>query len=102
MWRPALDQNLLTIISFGGTGQNSGERTHHIARQQAACISPRTAIGPAPKHNDTALVLRVAQDIVQRHGEAVQMTDVQRAKIVVERVVQQGIIDGEVHGLQTR
>lgn len=102
MRRPALDQNLLAIISFGGTGQNSGERTHHIARQQAASISPRAAIGPAPKHNNTALVFWVAQDIVQRHGEAVQMANVQRAKIMVERVVQKGVIDGEVHGLQSR
>lgn len=82
--------------------QRQKHKTHHIACQQAAGISPRAAIWPAPKHNNAALVFRVAENVVQRHGKTVQVANVKWAEIVVERVVQQGIIDGEVHGLQAR
>lgn len=77
-------------------------KTHHIARQQTAGISPRTAIRPAPKHNHTALVLRVAENVMQRHSKTVQVANVQRTEIMVERVIQQGVVDSEVHRLQAR
>jgi hypothetical protein len=41
-------------------------------------------------------MLRVAKDIMQLHGKAIQMSDVQRAEVCMERIVQQAAIDGEV------
>lgn len=39
---------------------------------------------------------------MKRDGEPVEVANVQWPKVVVEGVVQQGVIDGEVHGLQAR
>lgn len=33
---------------------------------------------------------------MELQGEAVQVTNVERAKVVVESIVQEGIVDGEV------
>lgn len=35
---------------------------------------------------------------MEEHGEAVQVTDVQRAEVGVERVVEKGIVNREVDG----
>lgn len=34
---------------------------------------------------------------MQLHSKAVQVTDVQRTKVAVESVVQQGLVNAEVH-----
>lgn len=35
---------------------------------------------------------------MEKHGEAVQMTDMQRTEVGVESVVEKGIVNGEVDG----
>lgn len=52
----------------------------------------------APEDNGAVLVLLGSQDIVKVEGEAVQVSNVERAKVVVEGIVQQRIVDGEVAG----
>lgn len=42
----------------------------------------------APKHDCSILVRWVAQDLMQLHREAVQVTNVQRAKVAMEGIVE--------------
>lgn len=44
----------------------------------------------------SVLVILVSQNIVELDGEAVEVTNVQRAEIVVKGVVEERVIDGEV------
>lgn len=39
---------------------------------------------------------------MELNGEAVQVTDVERTKVMVKSVVKKGIVDGEVAGLRSR
>lgn len=58
-----------------------------------------TRIRGAPEDNGPILVLGRSEDIVEVEGKAVQVADVERAKVVVEGVVEQAVVDGEVEGL---
>lgn len=62
-----------------------------------AQLTPR--VGGAPENDGPVLVLRRSQDIVEVEREAVQVADVQRAEVVVEGVVEEAVVDGEVEGL---
>lgn len=53
-------------------------------------------VGGAPKDDGSVLVLLRAEDVVEADGEAVQVADVQRTKVVMEGIVQEGVVDGEV------
>lgn len=53
-------------------------------------------VGPTPEHDRTVLVLLSTQNLMKLEGKSVQVTDVERAKVVVEVVVEQGVINGEV------
>lgn len=53
-------------------------------------------IGSAPEHDWSVLVLLGTEDLVELEGKAVEMTDVKRTKVVMEIVVKEGVIDGEV------
>lgn len=55
-----------------------------------------SGISGAPENNRPVLVLLGTEDIVESNGEAVQVANVQRAKVVVESVVQETVINGEV------
>lgn len=66
-----------------------------MERTDRGTHTPRVRI--APEYYTTILVLLVAQDLVQLHGEAVQMANVQRAKVTVEGVVEESLVNGEVH-----
>ncbi len=52
----------------------------------------------APEYDRPAVAILLRKDIVQHHSKAVQMSDVQRAEIGVEGIVQQAVVDGEVYG----
>lgn len=52
----------------------------------------------APEYYCALLVGRVAENLMQLDGEAVEVTNVERAEVAVEGVVQQGLVDTEVHG----
>lgn len=56
-------------------------------------------IGSAPKDDRAVLVLLGTEDLVELKGEPVQVTDVEWAKVMVEVVVEEGVINGEVIGL---
>lgn len=44
-------------------------------------------VGFAPEHHPPTLIFRVTQDIMKLNGEAVQMPDMQRTKVMVEGIV---------------
>lgn len=54
-------------------------------------------VGAAPENNCAILVGGIPQDLVQLHGKSVEVSNVQRTKIAMERIVQQGLVDAEVH-----
>ena len=57
-------------------------------------LTPR--VGGAPEHNWTVLVLFGPKDVVELDGEPVKVSNVQRAKVMMESIVQELIIDGEI------
>jgi hypothetical protein len=59
-------------------------------------LTPR--IGAAPEDDGAFLVGRIAQDLVQLDSEAVEVANVQGAKVAVEGVVEQRLVDAEVDG----
>lgn len=78
----------------------STNKTHHIARQQASCVSSSSSIRPAPENYNPPLILWVPQNIVQSHSKPVKVSDVKWAKVVVECIVQKSIINSKVDGLE--
>lgn len=67
-------------------------------------------IGSAPEDNGSIFILLGTENLVELERESVQVTDVEWAKVMVEVVVQKGVIDSEVvrllvgrlgHGLGT-
>jgi hypothetical protein len=59
-------------------------------------LTPRVRV--APEYDRPAIAILLRKDIVQHDREAVQVTDVQRAKVGVEGIVKQAVVDGEVYG----
>ena len=55
-------------------------------------------ISTAPKDHGTVLIGAISQYLVQLDGKAVQVANVQWAKISVECVVQQALVNSEVDG----
>lgn len=55
-------------------------------------------IGTAPEDDCPVFVRRICEDLVQLDSKAVQVANVQRAKVAVEGVVQQCLVDTEVDG----
>jgi hypothetical protein len=59
-------------------------------------LTPRVCA--APEDDCPVLVGRIAQDLVQLDREAVQVTNVKRTKVAMEGIVEQRLVDAEVHG----
>lgn len=62
-----------------------GGRAKHTAR-----------VGSAPEYNGPVLVLLGSQNLVELQREAVEVTDVERAKVVVEGIVEESVVNGKV------
>lgn len=62
-----------------------GGRAKHTAR-----------VGSAPEYNGPVLVLLGSQNLMELQREAVEVADVERAKVVVEGIVEERVVDGEV------
>lgn len=75
---------------------------HHVTGNQACCIGATPGVGFTPEHDGTVTVGWIAEDFVEQDREAVEVANVQWAKVVVEGVVEEGVIDGEVDGLWSR
>ena len=73
----------------------------HVARKQTGRICAASRIGLAPKHNSAIDVRRVSQYVVELNSESVEMAHMQWAKIGIEAVVDEAIIDGKVRGGRT-
>ena len=52
----------------------------------------------APEDDRPAVAVLLRKHIMQHDCKAVQVTNVQRAKVGVEGVVEQAVVDGEVYG----
>ena len=52
----------------------------------------------APEDDRPAVAILLRKHIVQHDCKAVQVTNVQRAKVGVESIVEQAVVDGEVYG----
>ena len=52
----------------------------------------------APEDDRPAVAILLRKHIVQHDCKAVQVTNVQRAKVGVESIVKQAVVDGEVYG----
>lgn len=74
-----------------------GLNQHHVAGNQACSIGATSGVGLGVENNRTVAICGVAEDLVELDRKPVQMTDMQRAKVRMERVVQKGIVNGEVH-----
>lgn len=72
-----------------------------VSARFQACIGYKiltSGIGSAPKHYWAVLVLLGSKNVVEADGEAVEVANVQRAKIMVECIVEQRVVHGEVAG----
>ena len=59
-------------------------------------LTPR--VGAAPEDDSAVLVGWVSQNLMQLHSESVEVTNVQWAKVAVEGVVQERLVDTKVDG----
>lgn len=73
---------------------------HHVAGNQAGSIRPAPGIRSTPKYNCSVIVGWIAKDLMELNGKSVEVSDVKRAKVVVECVVQKGIVNSEVDWLR--
>lgn len=62
-------------------------------------IKHTARISSAPENNGPVLVLLRSEDLVELQRKAVEMSNVKRAKVVVEGVVEKSIIYCEIVGL---
>lgn len=69
---------------------------HHIACDETCSICPTSCICATPEDDCAITVGWITEDLVELHGKAVQVTDMQWAEVVVKSVVQKGVINGEV------
>ena len=51
----------------------------------------------APEDYCSLLIRWVAKNLVQLDSKAIQVANVERAEVAMESVVQQGLVDAEVH-----
>jgi hypothetical protein len=70
----------------------------HVASHQTCGVCTASRIGLAPKYDNAIAVRGVSEDFVEVHCESVQVANVQRTKVGVESIVEEGVINGEVYG----
>lgn len=78
MWRPRLDQN-------------------HVACDETRAVGTAPRVCFAVKHHSTIPICRISQNLMEVNCKSVQMSNVERTEVGMEGVVQQGIVDREVH-----
>ena len=71
----------------------------HVASHQAGSVCSAPGICSAPEYHRSVIVRRITQDLVELDCESVQVADMQWTEVVVECIVQEGIIDSEVYRL---
>ena len=65
-------------------------------RTGRSVLTPR--VGTAPEDYWAVLVCGVSQHLVQLHGEPVEVANVKWAKVAMEGIVEQRLVDAEVDG----
>lgn len=53
-------------------------------------------VGGTPENNGAVLVFLRTKDVVEVNSKSVEVANVQRAKVMVEGIVEESVIDGEV------
>lgn len=77
---------------MGGPSLNQ----NHVARDHASGIGSAPRISPAPEYHRLVIVGWVAENFMKLYCEPVQVTNVQRAKVGMEGIVEQCVINREV------
>lgn len=70
---------------------------YHVAGYKAGRVGTAACVCFAMKHNWAITVRWVSEDLVEHHSEAVQVTNVERTEISMKGIVQEGVVDREVH-----
>ena len=70
----------------------------HIACNKAGRIGATPGISLAIEDYRTVAVGWITKNLMEKHGEAVEVTNVEWAEISVEGIVKKSVINGEVHG----
>lgn len=65
-----------------------------MTRLRASTLTPW--IGPAPEDYRAVLILLGTQNLMKLERKPVQVADVERAEVMVEVVVEEDVINGEV------
>jgi hypothetical protein len=65
-------------------------------RQRWSVLTPR--VGAAPEDDCAVLIGGIAENFMQLNSEAVEVTNVQWAKVTVEGVVQECLVNAKIDG----
>lgn len=68
----------------------------HVASNQAGRVCTASGICPRVEDYCAVIIRGVAEQVMEVDGKAVQMADVEGPEVCVERVVKEGVIDGEI------
>lgn len=73
-----------------------------IVQSIVSGIKHTARVCPAPENNRSVLVLLRPENLVELQRKTVEVSNVKRAKVVVEGIVQESVIYGEVERLLPR
>jgi hypothetical protein len=71
---------------------------NHIAGHEASGVCAASRIGFTVEDNRAVTVGGVSEDLMEKDCESVQVTNVERAEIRMESIVEKGIVNSEVDG----
>jgi hypothetical protein len=71
---------------------------NHVAGHEASGVCAASRIGLTVEDNRAITVGGVSEDLVEKDCESVQVTNVERAEIRMECIVEKGIVNSEVDG----
>jgi hypothetical protein len=70
---------------------------NHVAGHKAGGVCAASRIGLTVEDHRAITVGGVSEDLVEKDGESVQVTNVERAEIRMERIVEKGIVNSKVN-----
>ena len=97
MRRPSLDEHHVASKHAGGVGATYFLLVEPPSKTSLFVFFLLTSgVSSAPEDNGPITVLLSTEDLVELNRKAVQVANVQRPKVVVEGIVEQGVVNGEV------
>lgn len=99
---PGISEWHVWWVSLGNGGQcqvrRPGLNEHHIASYDACNVCSASRVRFGPQNHWTIGIFWVSQDLMKVYRESVQVSDMERAKVCMERIVQEQPIDIEIDG----